>query len=71
MVFVWCLIVCGVCLGFLAGVGYWRSDFDGVELEALAHTGVQRGSLLHLPAPADHIQCGVSCFMRIKIVLLW
>lgn len=46
-----------------AGAGYWRSDFDGVELEALAHTGVQRGSLLHLPAPADHIQCGVSCFM--------
>src|SRR5207237_477418 len=40
-------------LGILvAGAGDRRGDTDGVEREALARAGVQRGPLLHLPAAA-------------------
>jgi hypothetical protein len=38
-----------------AGAGYRRGDPGNVQREALAPAGVQRGPLLHLPAPARYI----------------
>jgi hypothetical protein len=64
-----CLLCClgfrcsVVLLCWAAGAGHGHGHHAGVKREALAPTGVQRGSLLHLPATANHFQCRVCSYV--------